>query len=285
MNRTTRGKITWATIVVLFLVTCAIDVAGLLTPGLAAITLTVLLVAIAVLHGTITYRAKDFAMFFVVTFIISNIAENLSIKTGVPFGHYYYSDILGPKLFLVPLIIAPAYFAVGYLSWTLARVLLGAFEYRPRLWDVFLVPLIASFVMVSWDLSMDPGNSTINGSWVWLQGGGYLGVPFSNFVPGWFLTVYLFFQIFALYLYKFSNTSVESRVIEPKSFWYQPVTAYGIIAFGRVVHAFVGRNIQVTDQSGKTWMTGDIYDTQALFAIFTMVFIVVLSTIRINRES
>jgi putative membrane protein len=237
-----------------------------------------------VLHGTISYRVGDLAAFFLITFIISNLAENLSILTGAPFGHYYYSDILGAKLFLVPLIIAPAYFAVGYLSWTLARVLLGAFEYKPQRGNVFLVPLVAAFAMVSWDMSMDPGNSTITGNWVWLQGGGYFGVPFSNFVPGWFLTVYVFLQIFAFYLYRFSNAPVESRVIEPKAFWYQAVVAYGIIAFGRVVPAFVGENVRVTDRSGTTWMTGDLFDTQALVTIFTMGFIVVLSAIRIARR-
>jgi putative membrane protein len=202
----------------------------------------------------------------------------------VPFGHYYYSDVLGAKLFLVPLIIAPAYFAVGYLSWTLAHVLLGAFEYRPQGWNVFLVPLVASFVMLSWDMSMDPSSSTINGSWVWLQGGGYFGVPFSNFVPGWFLTVYIFLQIFALYLHRFSKGPVESRAIEPKAYWYQAVAAYGAIALGSVLSAFMGENVQVADPTGTTWMTGDIYDSQALVTIFTMVFIVVLSTIRIARD-
>jgi uncharacterized membrane protein len=284
LNRATQSKILWTAIGVFFLYTCALDIAGLIPPGLSAITITIILVAVALLHGTISYRARDFATFFLITFIISNIAENLSISTGVPFGHYYYSDILGPKLFLVPLIIAPAYFSVGYLSWTLARVLLGAFEYRPQRWNVFLVPLIAAFVMLPWDMSMDPNSSTINGAWVWLQGGGYFGVPFSNFVPGWFLTVYIFLQIFALYLYRFSNAPVESRVIGPKTFWYQAVAAYGIIAFGRIVPAFVGKNVQVTDPSGRTWMTGDIYDTQALVTIFTMVFIVVLSSIRIARN-
>jgi putative membrane protein len=131
---------------------------------------------------------------------------------------------------------------------------------------------------------MDPGNSTINGAWVWLQGGGYFGVPFSNFVPGWFLTVFIFLQIFAFYLYRFSKAPVESRVIEPKAFWYQAVAAYGIIALGRVVPAFFGKNVQVTDPSGTTWMTGDLYDTGALVTIFTMGFIVVLSAIRIARD-
>src|SRR3954447_8919239 len=229
---------------------------------------SVLVLAIAVLHGTISYCGRDFVAFFLITFILSNIAENMSILTGVPFGHYYYSDILGPKLFLVPLIIASGYFGVGYLSWTLARVLIGALEYRPQGWNVFLVPLVASFVMVSWDMSMDPGTSTIDGSWVWLQGGGYFGVPFSNFVPGWFITVYIFLQIFALYLSRFSKGPVESRAIEPKAFWYQAVVAYGTIALGLVMPAFVSENVQVADPTGTTWMTGDIYDSQALVAIF-----------------
>src|SRR5919199_3080766 len=213
LNRATQSKILWGAIGLFLLYTFASEIPGLIPPGPSAITFTVLLLAVAVLHGTITYRGRDFAAFFVITFIVSNIAENMSILTGVPFGHYYYSDVLGAKLFLVPLIIAPAYFAVGYLSWTLARVLLGAFEYRPQGWNVFLVPLIATFAMLFWDTSMDPTSSTINGSWVWLQGGGYFGVPFSNFVPGWFLTVYIFSQIFALYLYRLSNAPVESRAI------------------------------------------------------------------------
>jgi hypothetical protein len=37
---------------------------GLIPPGLSAITITILLVAIAVLHGTIGFRARDFAAFF-----------------------------------------------------------------------------------------------------------------------------------------------------------------------------------------------------------------------------
>src|SRR5262245_5726171 len=52
----------------------------------------------------------EFLIFFVITFIVSNFYENLSILTGFPFGHYHYTETLGPKLFLVPLLIAPAYF-------------------------------------------------------------------------------------------------------------------------------------------------------------------------------
>jgi Carotenoid biosynthesis protein len=40
----------------------------------------------------------------VIAFIVNNFYENLSILTGFPFGHYHYTEALGPKLFLVPLL-------------------------------------------------------------------------------------------------------------------------------------------------------------------------------------
>jgi putative membrane protein len=53
--------------------------------------------------------------------------------------------------------------------------------------------------MVLWDLAMDPASSTIQKLWIWEKGGGFFGVPLSNYV-GWFLTVYVFMQLFAFYL-------------------------------------------------------------------------------------
>ena len=137
-------------------------------------------------------------MFLVVCLGVSNAFENLSILTGFPFGWYHYSDALGPKLFLVPVLIGPAYFGMGYLSWTLARAILGDDNSRLAGLRSFATPMIASFIMVSWDLTIDPMASTINGSWIWRDGGSYFGVPVSNFL-GWYLTVYVFFQCFAVY--------------------------------------------------------------------------------------
>ena len=71
------------------------------------------------LHGASSYGWRGILFFLVVCLGVSNAFENLSIITGFPFGWYHYSDALGPKLFLVPLLIGPSYFGVGYLSWTL----------------------------------------------------------------------------------------------------------------------------------------------------------------------
>jgi putative membrane protein len=106
-------------------------------------------------------------VFFLLTFVISWSYETASILTGFPFGHYDYTDKLGSKLWLVPLLIMPAYFSMGYLAWTLAHVLLDRFDDRLAGTDVVLVPVLASFVMVMWDLCIEPGSSTIAGAWIW----------------------------------------------------------------------------------------------------------------------
>src|SRR4030088_3434294 len=74
-------------------------------------------VAFALVHGAVRYGWGGIATFIVISLVVSNILENTSILTGFPFGHYYYTDDLGPKLFLVPLVIGVAYFFTGYLAW------------------------------------------------------------------------------------------------------------------------------------------------------------------------
>ena len=81
-------------------------------------------VVFALIHGAMRYRWSGMVTFIVICLVVSNILENTSILTGFPFGHYHYTDVLGPKLFLVPLLIGPAYFATGYLAWVLSTVLI-----------------------------------------------------------------------------------------------------------------------------------------------------------------
>ena len=78
-------------------------------------------------------------------------------------------------------------------------MLVGDVRSKGSWFTTFAVPFIASFMMVAWDLGMDPTSSTIRHSWIWEQGGGYFGVPLTNYL-GWFFTVYVFFQLFALSL-------------------------------------------------------------------------------------
>src|SRR2546421_10279164 len=177
-------NILWVLVAVYAVAEFANPVLSFLIPF--ALTLLVL-VAFALIHGAIRYRWSGIVTFIVICVVVSNILENTSILTGFPFGHYHYTSgsALGPKLFLVPVLIAPAYFATGYLAWALSNVLVGDVRRESSALSTFAVPLIASFLMVVWDLCLDPGASTVRHTWIWEQGGGYFGVPLTNYL-GWF---------------------------------------------------------------------------------------------------
>ena len=247
------------------------------------IPLLVAAVAFALIHGALRYRWSGVVTFLVICLVVSNILENTSILTGFPFGHYYYT--VGPKLFLVPLLIGPAYFATGYLAWTLGTVLVGDVRRKSSAFTTFAVPFIASFAMVAWDLGFDPTASTINHIWIWEQGGGYFGVPLTNYL-GWFFTVYVFFQLFALYL-RFRKASREGE--EPtftRSYYAQAIVMYALIGLVIVVNYLVGStNTAITDAVGIVWQTRSIAEAEATVSIFTMLFAAALSAVKLLQGS
>ncbi len=218
-------------------------------------------------HGSLSYRLRDLLVFAAITLLVSNLFENMSVLTRFPFGNYYYTDNVGPKVFLVPVLIGPAYVGTGYLAWTIAQVISGATRARLPGHLIFTVPLLAAFMMVSWDLSFDPISSTINHAWIWPDGGSYFGVPFSNFM-GWLLTTFVFFQLFAFYL-KARPTLQSISETPSRTPGLQAVLFYGLIA---VAWNSLTRNLSgtVTDPAGMVWRLQDIYTVTGLIAIFTM---------------
>ncbi len=78
---------------------------------------------------------------------------------------------MGPKVLQRPVLLVLAYLGIGYVSWVLSLLILG---YRDKpLKGVRLIaqPVLAGFLMCSWDLSMDPSWSTYHRAWIWLDGG------------------------------------------------------------------------------------------------------------------
>lgn len=241
-----------------------------------------LLVGFALVHGIRRYGWRHLAVFFVLAFVISWGYETSSILTGFPFGHYVYTDKLGPKLWLVPLPIMPAYFSMGYIAWTLGHVLLDRFDDRLAGADVVLVPVLASFVMVMWDLCLDPASSTVTGAWIWRDGGGYFGVPFVNFL-GWYLCVFTINLAFALYLRASSKRSRKADLGE-RSTWILPALMYAAVMLPRLIEPLASDSIEVISHDGHVWWSGDIHTASALVALFTMLFVTILALVRVGRS-
>jgi len=275
-------KILWG-VVALYV---AMTVINALRPNTIPVAVLVLfLFAFVLLHGALRYRLSGILIFIVIALVVSNILENTSILTGFPFGHYHYTDALGPKLFLVPVLIGLAYIGTGYLAWVIATVLVGDLRHESSAFTTFAVPLIASFVMVVWDLCFDPSLSTIAQNWIWEQGGGFFGVPLTNYL-GWFLTVYLFYQLFALYI-RFRPSGRVASPAMPRSFYFQAVALYAVMGLSFVLRylRLSGSTTPVTDASGAVWQTGDILETAAIVSIYTMIFIAVMTTVKLIQQS
>ncbi len=241
-----------------------------------------ILMGFAIVHGVRRYGWRHFIIFFFFTFVISWSYETSSILSGFPFGHYEYTGQLGPKLWLVPLLIMPAYFSMGYLAWTLAHILLDRFDDRLAGADVVLVPTLAGFVMVMWDLCIDPAASTIGRAWIWRDGGGYFGVPLVNFL-GWYLCVCTIYLAFAWYVKRSAEWTSAANLRE-RSAWTLPALMYGAVMLGIVIEPFTAGSVRVASHDGHVWWTGDIYTALALVSLFTMLFVTVLALVRVGRS-
>jgi uncharacterized membrane protein len=252
-------------------------------PGLRMV-LIVVEVGFALLHGARRYGWRAIGVFVVAGLVISNILENVSIATGFPFGHYHYTG--GGKIFQVPWFIGPAYLATGYLAtgylaWIVATVLLGDVRRNSPWLTTIGTPVIGAFAMTAWDLALDPATSTIHHAWIWENGGGFFGVPLVNFL-GWTFTVYLFMQVFALYLR--SRGPLPATPDRTTASDLQGVLLYAATTVSFFTMFVTGARTTVTDAIGTTWRTGDIYETSVLATIYGMVFIALLALLRIAQR-
>lgn len=220
----------------------------------------------ALLHGAKLYRMRHILTFVALCLVVGNIFENLSILSGFPFGHLYYTDVMGPKLFAVPILLGLAYVGMAYFSWIIANLIVGNPQGRLAGPSVVTLPLAASFVMVAWDVSQEPAWSTIVRAWVWPNGGAYFGAPLSNFL-GWFFTVYVIYQLFALYLWR---RSVIPNPLPPGQ-WELVVLFYAVSAAGNLLLAAPQPGLSVVrDPSGAEWSVSAITTSCAVASLFTM---------------
>lgn len=253
-------------------------IAGTALQDLVPATSILLPFLFVLLHGPRQMGWTNLVVFFIAAFVISWGYESLSIATGFPFGNYHYTENLGPKLGTVPLLIMPAYFGVCYISWLIARLLVEATAPAQSFrWPV--VP-VAAFVMVMWDLSMDPARATVHQAWIWHDGGAYFGVPFVNFA-GWFLCVATIFAALALWLARRNATGV----IEPDTAALaQALGLYGALCVEFVSFAVFAPSGSVVDAVGQVWNLHDIYQSLGLVAVFTMGFVLLLGVLALQRR-
>lgn len=234
----------------------------------------------ALAHGSFLYRLRGISIFAAVCLGFGTLAESVSLRTGFPFGHYYFTDVMGPKIFQLPVLLALAYLGIGYVAWILALVILGCADKPINGTRVLMVPFLASLIMVAWDLSMEPNWSTLDRAWIWQDGGGYFGVPVSNFF-GWFLTAYFYYQAFALYCRANPVEAGPSR----QRLWLPAILFYAACGLGNtLILKLPMAPPVVTDAAGKRWLTADILGTCVLVSLLVMVPLALLAWLKARER-
>jgi len=250
-------------------------------PALLIVILHVVPPAVfAAVHGSILYRGRGMLAFTTFCAGVACLCESLSLRTGFPFGHYYFTNVMGPKIFNLPVLLILAYLGIGYCSWVLSLLILG-YRNKPLVGArVVALPILASFIMLAWDLSMEPDWATVDHAWIWRDGGPFFGVPISNFL-GWYLTAYLFYQAFALYC--------RARPVPPpptsRSYWRAPILFYGVCALGNLLILRLPMAPPVVmDATGKQWITMDILGADALMSLLVMSPMALLAWVRLREK-
>ena len=210
--------------------------------------------AFSLAHASWRLGFRNAVVFVGLALGISLSFEVVGVRSGWPFGSYYYTEKLGWKLFgLVPILVPMAWFIMMYASHTLSAFLLwdSRVEGSPKqLWvhnhvrRAIRHAALAAVVMTAWDLVLDP-LMVAHGHWVWLQGGCYFGIPVQNFA-GW---LGMTFIVCLIYHFCESPSSVtdrqdaEDRIANLPLWSYTAIgaaTSLGCAGFGQLVAALVG---------------------------------------------
>ncbi len=280
---THRARTVFALGLILAFYACAriLEVTPTSIPRTAIVALDVLsAMAFALVDGSRHYRLRGILVFAGICLVVGNITENLSIATGFPFGRYYFVELMGPKLFQVPVLLGLAYIGMAYVSWTLARVIVGNPHAPVGGMRIVALPVVASFLMVAWDLAQDPLWATVLHGWVWRDGGPWFGVPVSNYM-GWYGTVFTIYLLFALYLRRRPASATATPPPSPRP----ALIFYVLCAAGNVLQIVSPpAPAIVQDPTGKQWCYADIAGASAVISIFVMGAFAIIAWVRLAEQ-
>lgn len=262
--RTDKATLVLCLILFAYLAARVLEIAPSAIPRTAIVALDVLsALAFALVDGRRHYGLRGILVLAAICIVVGNTTENLSIATGFPFGHYYFVELMGPKLFQVPILLGLAYIGMAYVSWTLARLIIGDIAFTGL--RFLAVPITAGFIMVAWDVAQDPVWATVLHGWVWRDGGPWFGVPVSNYF-GWYLTVFLIYLCFAFYLRRQPDHTPKNRAASWTAIFF-----YSLCAAGNVLQTIPHPVPAIVhDPTGTPWRVADITRASALVSIFVM---------------
>lgn len=159
------------------------------------INLLVMAVLILLTHRL---KNKNFLLFFIITIAAGFAVEVLGRNTGLIFGRYTYGNVLGTKLFNVPLIIGINWFIIIYCTgmfiqvyenYMLKKLIERGIIINPRLRLISFI-VDACFLALIFDWVMEPVAVKL-GYWHWE----IAGIPLYNYLS-WIIVSAILLTLF-----------------------------------------------------------------------------------------
>lgn len=127
--------------------------------------------------------------------------EQMGATHGWFFGEYDYTDVLGPRLAEVPVVIPMMWFALTYSGYVIANLIVcrTPVDRSTALPDVVLLSFLSAMIVTAFDLGADPYLVYKLGAWVMVKKDGWwFGETLQGFF-GWMLVSFVIVGAFRLW--------------------------------------------------------------------------------------
>jgi putative membrane protein len=127
------------------------------------------------------------AVFVTVAIVFGWFAEQMGDTRGWFFGRYTYTDVLGPRIGAVPVVIPLMWFALCYIGYVLANLIVrhAPADADATAGEVFWQSLLGAMIVTAYDLGADPYMVYVVKAWIMAKtDGGWFGETLEGFV-GW----------------------------------------------------------------------------------------------------
>lgn len=163
------------------------------------------------LANTQIKSTKAYVLFFLIAFVVGMSTEIVGVNTGLLFGDYQYGEVLGPKIYGVPLLIGLNWFVIVFCSGALCKQVV---ELLQDILNIKITKLASSiFVIIGgatiatcFDFILEPVAVKLQ-FWSWNNG----HIPLFNYIC-WFAISAVLLS-FNIYLNKFTVNKFATSLI------------------------------------------------------------------------
>ncbi len=192
----------------------------------------VLLILVAI-HAGKLMGLKPALEMLGVGWVVAYVLEEIGVHTGIIYGDYYFTKLMGPKLDVIPVALPCLWVVLLYIAWVMTNLILDGTPYPEHFTHgrILAGAVLASMVVTTLDLNADPF-AVDNGWWVWIDKGAYFGVPVHNFI-GWFIVAFISYMIHGYQLRHSGPKNLETASIHARRWSIAPLAVYAVawIAF------------------------------------------------------